>query len=292
MSIRNSVRLFVMLAVAEAASAWSLPDFMIFPGGGASTDGSTSYETSIGGHTLLNGNISSNQDLFQQGNPLEGYPAQLNGSALAGGNLTFGQDLTAGSSTSPRQVIANSYTLGSGAVASGGATAPSGTTFEITSMSAAASFMADGANQTVFSGNGSSLTLAPGRLATSAQNPTVILSSGNYYFNAVTSQGGFNLQVDVTSGNPDDIYFVGDASFAQHNTLTVKGAGTGDAFVPISRAKSLAGLIHLETADHGNWTYVPLVNPVPEPQTVAMMLSGLALMGFIARRRKQSAMRD
>jgi len=27
--------------------------------------------------------------------------------------------------------------------------------------------------------------------------------------------------------------------------------------------------------------------PVPEPQTYAMMLAGLGLMGFVARRRKQ-----
>ncbi|MDP2706329.1 MAG: PEPxxWA-CTERM sorting domain-containing protein [Burkholderiales bacterium] len=27
--------------------------------------------------------------------------------------------------------------------------------------------------------------------------------------------------------------------------------------------------------------------PIPEPQTYAMMLAGLGLMGFVARRRKQ-----
>lgn len=116
-------------------------------------------------------------------------------------------------------------------------------------MPAATNFTAGGANQTVSAVTGV-LTLAPGTygtLATSQQNQTVILSSGNYYFDAISAQGGFDLQIDLTSGNPVNIYVVGDANFLQHNTLMVKGAGTGGAFMPINLAQSLAGLIYLET---------------------------------------------
>jgi hypothetical protein len=75
----------VILAVAQTASAIPiaipLSDFVIFSGGGLlAPDGGN--ETEIGGHTVINGNIGSNQDLSLQGNPiLPDYPAELNGSA-------------------------------------------------------------------------------------------------------------------------------------------------------------------------------------------------------------------
>jgi len=267
-----------------------LSDFVIFSGGGLSASGGN--ETSIGGHVLVNGNIGSNQDLFQQGNPLTGYPAQLNGSAYAGGALTFGQDLTVGSSSGPlREVVANgaasiggganiygnlygnSVTLGqltgirkaggvggnvqyttsytpSTAIVEGAVSSPSTKTFNLITMPAATVFTAGGANQTVPAGQGNSLTLAPGTygaLETSSQNQAVILSSGNYYFDSITTRGGFDLQIDLTSGNLVNMYVVGDAAFAGQQTLLVKGAGTGGAFVPINQAPQLASLIYLET---------------------------------------------
>lgn len=297
------VAFLVALAVTQTASAdmfsvssSPLSDFVIFSGGGSSVSGGN--ETAIGGHTAITGNIGSNQDLFQQGNPVSGYPAQLDGSAYAGGDLTFGQDLTVGSSSGPlREVVANgaasiggganiygnlygnaAVTLGAStgirkaagvggnvehtgtysapgtAVVEGTVSTPSTKTFGLITMPAATVFTAGGVNQTVPSGSGSSLTLAPGTygaLATSAQNQTVILSSGNYYFDAITAQGSFKLQIDLTSGNPVSIYVDGDATFDQYNKLMVKGAGTGGAFVPIDQAPSLAGLIYLET--HGRF---------------------------------------
>ena len=286
------VAFLALLAVAQTASALTLSDFVIFSGGGGwSPDGG--YETWIGGHTTVNGNIGSNQDLFMQGNPLTGYPAQLNGSAYAGGRLTFGQDLTVGSSSGPlREVVANgaasiggganiygnlygnsvtlgqstgirqvggvggnvqyttSYTPTGTSVVEGSVSSPSTKTFSLITMPTPTSFTAGGTNQTVPSGQGSSLTLAPGTygaLSTSAQNQTVILSSGNYYFDSINAVGGFTLQVDLTAGQPVNIYSVGLAQFGQNNTLMVKGAGTGGIYVPISAAPSLAALIYLET---------------------------------------------
>ena len=296
------VAFLVALAVTQTASAdmfsvssSPLSDFVIFSGGGLSVSGGN--ETAIGGHTAITGNIGSNQDLLQLGNPLTGYPAQLNGSAYAGGGLTFGQDLTVGSSAGPlREVVANgaasiggraniygnlygnSVTLGqdtgirkaggvggnvqyttsytpSTAVVEGSVSSPSTKTFNLITMPAATVFTAGGANQTVPTGQGNSLTLAPGTygaLATSSQNQAVILSSGNYYFNSIATQGGFDLKIDLTSGNPISIYVVGNAAFAGRQTLLVKGAGTGGAFVPIDQAPQLASLIYQET--HARFT--------------------------------------
>src|SRR5262245_47385754 len=115
----TSVACLILLEVIETASAAGvtvpLSDFVIFSGGGVTFSGGD--ETSIGGHTVVNGNIGSDQDVFMQGNPVLGYPAQLNGSAYAGGTITFGQDLTIGSSLGPlREVIANgSANIGGGA---------------------------------------------------------------------------------------------------------------------------------------------------------------------------------
>ena len=265
------VAFLVMLAVAgpvyAAPITIPLSDFVIFSGGGG-TGNNGGFETSIGGHTFITGNIGSNEDLFQQGNPLTGYPAQLSGNAYAGGNLTFGQDLTVGTSSLSQQVVANgaaniggnakiwgtldanSAIFGAGASVTGGITAPSSTTFALITMPAATSFTAGGAIQTVPTGQVNSLTLTPGTygaLATSSQNQSVVLSSGNYYFDSITTQGGFDLKIDLTSGNPINIYVIGNAAFAGKQTLLVKGAGTGGNFVPIDQAQSLAGLIYLET---------------------------------------------
>jgi hypothetical protein len=37
---------------------------------------------------------------------------------------------------------------------------------------------------------------------------------------------------------------------------------------------------------HGEYT--PIASPVPEPETYAMIIAGLALIGFTARRRKDN----
>ena len=285
------VAFLALLAVAQTASALTLSDFVIFSGGSLTIDAGD--ETAIGGHTAVNGNIGSNQDLFMQGNPQPNYPAQLNGSAYAGGNLTFGQDLTVGSSSGPlREVVANgeasiggganiygnlygnAVTLGgstgirqvggvggnvqyttsyddtSTSVVEGSVSSPSSKTFSLIAMPTATNITAGVVNQPVPAGEYSSLTVAPGAwgaLSTSAQNQTVLLSSGNYSFDSIdVNHGYFTLKIDLTSGQPINIYSVEGMDFNQHNVIMVTTNG-GVSYVPLSSAPQLASLIYWET---------------------------------------------
>jgi hypothetical protein len=48
------------------------------------------------------------------------------------------------------------------------------------------------------------------------------------------------------------------------------------------------GRIRRVEGDGGQHNYTPITSPVPEPETYAMIIAGLALIGFTARRRKQN----
>jgi len=52
---------------------------------------------------------------------------------------------------------------------------------------------------------------------------------------------------------------------------------------------SFAGIDHvILTGSSGDWVVVDNVTAVPEPETYAMLLAGLGLLGFAARRRQQN----
>ena len=55
-------------------------------------------------------------------------------------------------------------------------------------------------------------------------------------------------------------------------------------------ALSFAGIDHVTlTANNFDWIVVDNVTAVPEPETYAMLLAGLGLLGFMAHRRKETA---
>ena len=52
---------------------------------------------------------------------------------------------------------------------------------------------------------------------------------------------------------------------------------------------SFAGIDHvILTSSNGDWGVVDNVTAVPEPETYAMLIAGLGLLGFAARRRQQN----
>ena len=49
--------------------------------------------------------------------------------------------------------------------------------------------------------------------------------------------------------------------------------------------EDVSGAGDMDYNDH-QFSFTNVANPVPEPETYALMLAGLGLMGFVARRRK------
>jgi choice-of-anchor A domain-containing protein len=113
----------------------------------------------------------------------------------------------------------------------------------------------------------------------------------------VNVTGTFAQLASIDSGNPFDP-FGGNVLFNFKDATLVNVANTGlhaSVLAPNALITSNSG--HFEgvviaKAWNGNFevhagTAPPLL-AVPEPETYAMMLAGLGLMGFVARRRKQS----
>lgn len=75
--------------------------------------------------------------------------------------------------------------------------------------------------------------------------------------------------------------FVLDATQA----ATAEADAFGDNFSPLNRI-GLSAII--DDATGGHETFFGLTAPIPEPETYAMMLAGLGLMGVVARRRERN----
>jgi len=107
-------------ALADIASVAGSPlsGFVIFSGGGATFNSHTNYDTAIGGHTTIHGDIGSNQDLRMVGGQDTSGWAQVFGSVYTGGYLNLGQPLTVGSPTLSARIVVN----GTSPTAPGGAT--------------------------------------------------------------------------------------------------------------------------------------------------------------------------
>jgi hypothetical protein len=263
-----------------------LSDFLIFSGGGT-TGSDAGFETQIAGASLYYGKIGSNWDLTigasdthilgsvyagrkvdlapriaigSDGNqsfidlePPMGsvgtyptFPLQLvevvaNGAATLRDQTTIWGTLAAASlTTSGTPSVSGTQAIGAGA-----------DTFAFITMPTATSY-AHPINthpDKPLSGAGDK-TITPGHYGdlTTTGDQTILLQSGDYYFDLINTTGDkVTLKIDLTSGQPINIYTVGDANFGgQNNELMVKGPGmTG--YMLIRDAQQLAGLIYWET---------------------------------------------
>ena len=94
------------------------------------------------------------------------------------------------------------------------------------------------------------LGTAYGTLDTTSGGQTINLESGDYYFDNINVDGDTIFQIDLSSGDPINIYVLNDMVLGGSSvSLWVKGTGTGGAFLQINdpSAQALAALIYMET---------------------------------------------
>lgn len=102
--------------------------------------------------------------------------------------------------------------------------------------------------------------------------------------------GTFNTILNTLSlfSNPDNVLFNGDDTWLA--TSSVPGVNSID----LAFAATPAGNYYITVGGVANGTMGGIYNgaisvsaaPIPEPETYAMMLAGLAALGFLARRRQ------
>ena len=160
-----------------------------------------------------------------------------------------------------------------------------------------------------------SLVLAAGFVAASlstAANATVTSftpTSTGYTFSGQANPGSFTDYIGSFTLNPSttyksdvtlfNIFNLGDIDISSFSLVdavshAVIATGTktnyGNTFSFANVHGSAAGLFSLElkgsATKGGNYFGGVTVSAVPEPETYGMMLAGLGLMGFVARRRK------
>ncbi len=113
---------------------------------------------------------------------------------------------------------------------------------------------------------------------------------GNYDLTFVASSsfsfagGGLIINFENTNGSVFDNLGTQNLVYSSDNPYTVRRYFNGTSVGDMSNASFSDG-----TDVVGNMRIITNVTPVPEPETYAMMLAGLGMLGFMARRRKQKA---
>ena len=160
---------------------------------------------------------------------------------------------------------------------------------------------------------GVSLSIAPsmGDYSQSSENESFYWAS-EYPFGGSKSIGfTFNYQGYPTNGSPDSaVYYMEVYSYVPHPPANISEVGhiqTSELMNYLTQARDqkidwhmdeagqylIAGNINARSGSHyfGSATLITIdgiATPVPEPETYAMFMAGLGLMGFIARRRKNN----
>ena len=158
------------------------------------------------------------------------------------------------------------------------------------------------------------LLLLPGRAGAAIFNyGTVSLSPPNVFYGQFQNPGSFLDQIQFSVATPftvtlhdngTDFSLISSVSATLYNNPAggplYSTVGTSfQNLVPSSPLAAGSYELRITGTSHplnfmdggysGYMTLAPTTAPIPEPETYAMMLAGLGLMGFVARRRKRQA---
>jgi hypothetical protein len=119
---------------------------------------------------------------------------------------------------------------------------------------------------------------------------TSIAAATNYFSITPDRAGGSGNTVTLTAYDFTG-QLVGTRSFVENvgflGTLELSGVGNfHKVVVSAGLANPSSGGIGMDLVTYGDLS--PIAAPIPEPETYAMMLAGLGLLGAVARRRKVS----
>lgn len=160
-----------------------------------------------------------------------------------------------------------------------------------------------GAGKSLLTTTNANIKSAANSLATAQLNTGILTSitNANTYYTSANNAAGAATSVTAISS---DAYYAGGAmlganlsSKATFDTTAAIGSTmnfwyvtpsstVASAKASVAQFGNTAGVSTWTLASNGNLTYVAPVAAVPEPGEWLLMLSGLALIGFVATRRK------